>query len=210
MQSSLKLYSVEYLGLWQIDGGKWKQRQILFSWAPKSLQIVTAATKLKDAPWKSSYDQPRQHIIKQRHYFADKVLSSQSYGFPSSHAQMWELDHKEGWAPKNWCFWTAVLEKTLESPVNCEEIQPVHPKGDQSWIFIGRTDAEAEAPLLWHPMGSVILLCKVKYNCSQRSMETLNRQISVTNSGIFKPLQDAVIYMGLTSPVVKLLNFVLT
>ena len=87
-------------------------------------------------------DQHRQHIEKQRHYFAHKDLSSQNYSFFSSHVWMWELDHKEGWAPKNWCFWTVVLEKTLESPLDCNEIQPVHPKGDQSWIFIGR-DSDA-------------------------------------------------------------------
>ena len=85
------------------------------------------------APWKKSYDPPRQHIKKQRHYFANKGPSSQSYGFSSSHVWMWELDHKESWAPKNWCFWTMVLEKTLESPLDCKEIQPVHPKGDQSY-----------------------------------------------------------------------------
>ena len=90
------------------------------------------------------YIQPRQHIKKQRHYFANKVPSSQGYGFSSGHVWMWELDYKESWAPKNWCFWTVVLEKTLESPLDCKEIQPVHPKGDQSWVFIGRTDAEAE------------------------------------------------------------------
>ena len=88
------------------------------------------------APWKKSYDQPRQHIKKQRHYFASKGPSSQSYGFSSSHVWMWELDHKQGWALKNWCFWTVVLEKTFESPLGCKEIQPVHPKGDQSWVFI--------------------------------------------------------------------------
>ena len=99
------------------------------------------------APWKKSYDQPRQHIKKQRHYFANKGLSSQSYGFSSSHVQMWELDYKESWTLKNWCFWTVVLEKTLESPLDCKEIQPVHPEGNQSWIFIGRTDAEAETPI---------------------------------------------------------------
>ena len=103
------------------------------------------------APWKKNYDQPRQHIKKQGHYFADKGLSSESYGFSSSHVWMWELDYKEGWAPKNWCFWTVVLEKTLESPLDCKEIQLVHPKGNQSWIFIGRTDAEAETPILWLP-----------------------------------------------------------
>ena len=83
--------------------------------------------------------------------FNNRGPSSQSYGFSSSHVWMWELDHKEGWAPKNWCFWTVVLEKTLESPLDCKEIQPVHPKGDQSWVFIGRTDAEAETPILWPP-----------------------------------------------------------
>ena len=101
------------------------------------------------APWKKSCDQPRQHIKKQRHHFAEKGLSSQSYGFSSSHVWLWELDHKESWAPKNWCFWTVVLEKTLESPSGCKEIQPVSPKGNQSWIFIGRTDAEDVAPILW-------------------------------------------------------------
>ena len=103
------------------------------------------------APWKKSYDQPRQHIKKQRHYFANKDLSSESYGFSSSHVCMWKLKHKESWVWKNWCFWTVVLEKTLESLLDCKEIQLVHPKGDQSWIFIGRTDAEAETPVLWPP-----------------------------------------------------------
>ena len=88
-------------------------------------------------PWKESYDQPRQHIKKQRHYFANKCLSSQGYNFSSSHVWMWDLDYKESQAPKNWCFWTVVLEKTLESPLDCKEIQPVHPEGDQSWVFIG-------------------------------------------------------------------------
>ena len=78
-----------------------------------------------------------------------KVWYSQSYGFSSNHVQIWELNHKEGWAPKNWCFWTVVLEKTLESPLDCKEIQPVHSKGDQPWVFFGRTDAKAETPGLW-------------------------------------------------------------
>ena len=103
------------------------------------------------APWKKSYDQPRQHIKKQRYYFANKGLSSQSSGFSRSHVWMWELDYKESWVLKNWCFWTVVLEKTLESPLGCKEIQPVHPQGNQSWIFIGRTDAEAETSMLWPP-----------------------------------------------------------
>ena len=108
--------------------------------------------KLKDAcSLEKSYDQPRQHFKKQSYYFADKGPSSQGYGFSSSHVRMWELDHKENWAPKNWCFWTVVLEKTLESPLDCKEIQPLHPKGNQSWIFIGRTDAEVEVPKLWPP-----------------------------------------------------------
>ena len=98
--------------------------------------------------WKESYDQPRQHIKKQRYYFANKGPSSQGYGFSSSHVWMWELDYKESWEQKNWCLWTVVLEKTLEGPLDCKEIQPVHPKGDQSWVFIGRTDAEAETPIL--------------------------------------------------------------
>ena len=103
------------------------------------------------APWKKSYDQPRQHIKKQRRYFANKGLCSQSYGFSSSHVWMWEMDHKESWMLKNWCFWTAVLGKTLESPLDCKEIQPVHPKRNQSWIFIGRTDDEAQTLILWPP-----------------------------------------------------------
>ena len=100
-------------------------------------------------PWKESYDQPRQHIEKQRHYFANKGPSIQGYGFSSGHVWMWELNCEESWAPKNWCFWTVVLEKTLESPLDCKEIQPVHPKADQSWVFIGRTDAKADTPVLW-------------------------------------------------------------
>ena len=98
------------------------------------------------ASWRKSYYQPRQHIKKQRQYFDNKGLSSQSYGFSSSHVWMWELDYKESWGPKNWCLWTVVLGETLESPLDCKEIQPVHPKGNQSWIFIGKTDVEAETP----------------------------------------------------------------
>ena len=91
------------------------------------------------------------NILQENGYFANKGPSSQSYGFSSSHVWMWELDYKESWVPKNWCFWTVVLEKILESPLACREIKPVHPKGNQSWIFIGRTDAEAETPILWSP-----------------------------------------------------------
>ena len=108
--------------------------------------------KLKDAcSLEESYDQPRQHIKKQRHYFANKGPSSQGYGFSSSHVWIWELDYKESWAQKNWCFRTVVLEKTLESPLDSKEIQLVHPKGNQSWIFIGRTAAKAETPTHWPP-----------------------------------------------------------
>ena len=128
-----------------------KQWLTLFFWAPKSLQMVTAAMKLKDTPWMESYDQPRQHIKKQRNCFANKYPSSQGYGFSSSHVWMWELDYKESWVPNNWCFWTVVLKKTLESPLDCKEVQPVHPKGDQSWVFIGGTDVEAETLILWPP-----------------------------------------------------------
>ena len=98
-----------------------------------------------------SYDQPREHIKKQRRYLANQGPSSQSYGFSSGHVWMWELDHTEGWALKNWCFWTVVLEKTLESPLDYKEIQPGNPKGNQSWIFTGSIDAEAETPIHWPP-----------------------------------------------------------
>ena len=86
-----------------------------------------------------------------RHYFANKGPSGQGYGFSSGHVWMWELDYKQSWAPKNWCFWTVVLEKTLESPLDCKIIKPVHPKWNQPWIFVGRTDVEAETPTLWPP-----------------------------------------------------------
>ena len=134
-------------------GKQWKQWQNLVFWAPKSLQMVTAAMKLKDAySWKESYDQPRQYIKKQKHYFANQGPSSQSYDFFSSHMWMWELDHKESWAPKNWWFWTVVLEKILESPLDCKEVKPVHPKGDQSWIFIGRTMLKLKLQYFGHLM----------------------------------------------------------
>ena len=106
--------------------------------------------KLKDIYSLEGMLWPTRHRIKkQRHYFDNKVLSSQGYGFFSSHAWIWELDYKESWAPKNWCFWSVVLEKTPESPLDCKEIQPINTKGNQSWIFILRTDAET--PILWPP-----------------------------------------------------------
>ena len=117
-------------------------------------------------PWKKSYDQPRQHT--ENRDVTDKYPSSQSYGFSHSQVQRWELDHKEGWALKNWCFQTVALEKTLESPLDCKEIQPVNPKRNQSWMFIGRTDAEAETPVLWPSdemnwlIGKTLMLGKIE------------------------------------------------
>ena len=110
-------------------------------------------------PWKESYDQPRQHVKKQKHYFVNKSLSSQGYAFSSSHVGMWELDQKESWAPKNWCFWTVVM-KTLENPLDCKEIQPDHPKRDQAWMFTGRTDVEAETAIFWPPDAKSWLIWK--------------------------------------------------
>ena len=127
-----------------------RQWLTLFFWTPKSLQMVTAAMKLKDA---CSLEEKTMtnldSMLKSRDYFASKGPSSQSYGFSSGHVWMWEVDYKESWALKNWCFWTVVFEKSLVSPLDCKEIYPVNPKGNQSWIFIGRTDAET--PILWPP-----------------------------------------------------------
>ena len=105
-------------------------------------------------------------VVKKGHLLTSRVTkspSSQGYGFSSGHVWMWELDYKESWVQKNWCFWTVVLEKTLESPSDCKEIQPVHPKGDQSWMFIGRTDVEAETPILWLPDAKSWLIWKDPY-----------------------------------------------
>ena len=135
------------------------------------------------APWKKSYDQPRQHIIKQRHYFANKGPYNQSYDFPSSHVWMWELDHKEGWALKNWWFWTVVLEKTLESPLDCKEIQPGNPKWNQSWIFIGTDD---EVPVLWHLIQRANSLVKTlmlgKIEGRRRGQQRMRWLDGITNS----------------------------
>ena len=129
--------------------GNTRNSERLFLGALKSLMMVTAAMKLNDTCSLEEKNQLRQHIKKQRHYFANKGSSSQSYGFSSSHVWMWELDCKESWALRNWCFWTVVLEKTLESPLDCKETQPVHPQRDQCWMSFGRTDVEAETPILW-------------------------------------------------------------
>ena len=137
----------------QIDGEIMETvTDFIWGGAPKSLHMVTAVMKLKDTcSWKKCYDQPRWHIKKHRHYFASKVPSSQYYCFSSIYVWVWELDYKETWEPKNCGFWTVVLEKTLESLLNCKDIRPVPPKGNQSWIFIGRTDAEVETSILWPP-----------------------------------------------------------
>ena len=131
---------------------RWRNTwETLFSWVPKSLQMVTASMKLKDtcSLWIKAMTN-LDSILKIRDItWQWKGPSSQSYDFSSSYVWMWVLDHKESWALKNWCFWTVVLEKTLESPLDCKEIKPVNPKGNQSWIFMGRTDNEAEALLAW-------------------------------------------------------------
>ena len=130
-------------------GKQCKQCQTFFFWAPKSLQMVIAAMKLRHLLLGRKVMTNLDSILKSRHYFANKGPSSQIYVFSSSHVWMWELDYKESRVLKNWCFWTVALEKTLESPLDHKEIQPVHPNGDQSWVFIGRTDAKAETPILW-------------------------------------------------------------
>ena len=114
----------------------------------------------KLAPWKESFDKPRECIKKQRHHFVDKGLYSQSCSFSSSHVRVWELDHKESWVLKNWCFRIVVLKKILESPLDCKEIQPIHPREDQSWVFIGGSDVEAETPTLWPPDANSWLIWK--------------------------------------------------
>ena len=131
-------------------GKQCKECQTLFFWAPKSLQMVTESMKLRHLLPGRKVMTNLDNVLKSRHHFANKGLSSQGYGFSSSHVWMWDLDYKESWAPKNWCFWIVML-KTLKSTLDCKEIQLVHPKGDQSWVFIGRTDVEAETPILCPP-----------------------------------------------------------
>ena len=153
---SLLIFSILIIGCtirsWQIDGKTMETVTDFIFLGSKITADGNCNHEIKVfAPWKKTYDEPRQHIKNQRRYFANKGLSSQSYVFSSSHVWMWELDYKESWALKDWCFWIVVLEKTLESPLDCKEIQLVHPEGGQSWVFIGRRDVEDETPVLWPP-----------------------------------------------------------
>jgi len=153
----LQARTLEWVGISFSNAWKWKVKVKSFS----CIQLLaTPWTAAYQAPPSMGFSRqeywsgvplpsPRRHIKKQRHHFANKGLYSQSYGFSSSHVKMWDLDHKEGWAPKNWFLWTVVLEKTLESSLDCKEIKSVNSKGNQPWIFTGRTDAEA--PILWPP-----------------------------------------------------------
>ena len=135
---------------WQIDGETVETVSDFIMGGSKITADGDCSHEIKIlTPWKESYDQHSQHIKKQRYCFSDKGPSSQGYGFSNGHVWMWELDYKESWVQKNWCFWTVVLERTLESPLDCKDIQSVHPKGDQSWVFLGRTEVEAETPILW-------------------------------------------------------------
>ena len=136
---------------WEIEGKQWKQWQTILGGSKITVDDDCSHEIKTLAPWNKNYDQPRQHIKKQRHYFASKAQSNQSYGFSSSHVWMWELNYEESWVLKNWCFWTVVLEKTLENSLDYEEIKLVNPKRNQSWIYTGRTDAEAETPIFWPP-----------------------------------------------------------
>ena len=140
---------------------------VLWVWIKQSLlKLISSHFRTKCKMTEGNL--PSLRIQKQRHYFANKGPSSQGYSFSSGHVWMWELDCEESWVLKSWCFWTVVLEKTLESPLDCKEIQPVHPKGYQSWVFFGRTDAEAENPILWPPnaknwlIGITLILGKIE------------------------------------------------
>ena len=152
-------------------GKQWKQWQTLFSWARKSLRTVTSVMKVKDVFSLGGKAMMNLDSILKRHRVADKSPYNQSHCFSSSHIQMWQLDHKEGWVPKKWCFQTVVLEKTLESPLVSKEIKPVSPKGNQHWIFIGRTDAQAEAPIFWPPDSKSWLIGKDSHAGKDRRQE---------------------------------------
>ena len=142
-----KIIASSLMTSWQVDGKKEAVTDLIFM-GSKITVDGDCSHEIKRCLLLESCDKPRQCIKKWRHHFASKGPCSQSYGFPSSPVRMWELDHKEGWVPKNLCFWIE-LEETLKSPLDCKEIKAVNPKGNQPWIFIRRTDAEAEAPILW-------------------------------------------------------------
>ena len=139
-----------------------------------------------------------QHIKKKRHHFADKGLHSQSYGFSSSHVPIWELAHKEGWALKNWCFWIVVLEKTPESSLDSKEIKPINPKGNQPWIFIGRTGAEAEPSVLIEKADSLektLMLGKIEGNRIRgrqmmRSLDGITESMDLSLSSLWETVKN--------------------
>ena len=143
----MKIMASSLITSWQIEGENVKKWLVLFPLAPKWLRMVTEAMKLRYL-YLGRSDKPRQYIKKQRHHFANKGTYSQSYGFSSSHVGMWELDCREGWAPKTCCFWIVVLENTLESPLDSKQSKAVNHKENQPWICIGRTDAEADTTIL--------------------------------------------------------------
>ena len=175
---------------WQIDGETMETVKDFIFFGSKITADGDCSHEIQMlAPWKESYDKSRQCIKKQRYYFANKGLSSQSYGFSSSHVWMWE-----SWVPKNWCFWTVVLEKTLESPLDCKEIQPVNPKGNHSWIFIGRTNTEGEMTILWLPdsLQKILMLGKIASRRRWRQrMRWLNGITDTMNMSLSK-LQESV------------------
>ena len=169
-------------------------RQILYLWVTRKSPKYLTRTYRMLASWEKSYDKPREHIEKQRHHSANKGPCSQNCGISSHHVQMWELDHKEGWAPKNWYFLTVVLENTLESPLDCRDIKPVDLKGNKSWIFIGKTDAEVETPILWPPdvkswlIGKTLMLGKIegRKRRGQQSMRWLDGIIDSMDMSLSK------------------------
>ena len=147
---------------WQTDGEKSGNSDRLFLGLQNHWRWWLQSWNWKIlVPWEETCNKSTQSIKRQRNHFANKGPYSQSHVFSSSHVRMSELDHKEGWSPKNWCLWIVVLKKTLESPLDCKEIQPVHPKGDQPWVLIGSTDVEAETPILWPPHAKSWLIRKV-------------------------------------------------
>ena len=148
---------------WQIDGETVETVAAFIFWGSKITADGDCSHEIKRSLLPGRKVMTKlDSIIKQRHYFANNGLSSQGYGFSSSHVWMWELDHNESSVPKNWCFWTVVWNKTLESLLDCKKIQPVHSQGDQSWVFIGRTDAEAGTPILWPPHVKSWLIGKLR------------------------------------------------